>query len=397
LAFDALEPLEPEPDALANQGQLGLERSRVAAPRAQRQYHSVAPETRLVARSLEPRWEAKLRAVEVVEPQDQTWRQPHPAESTAAERHEILAIGENLPAVWQAPTTTMADRKHLLRLSIKPVRVDRHRVGGKWWFQSTWQTGASSRQALTRYDIGDQASGDGEQLETRTRQLHAAQHPDKHIAARRKAAGSRPPDGGTCRFQNSGHLGQRWGLVKINAGAMTPARFRGGAGADTIRGILQPLSVSKAPVQRWRQEGRLQGRQQGPYMPSRFYLTQAQLQPLREPVKRSGDPAATRAECAQVEPAGDADGSPHLAVSVTSVILAGYREPGSYPAGGHYEAIEQGFRARVLSPLLGAIRWRRRVGRCPHGGVGSSVAPVAPALSRRDKLGVSCGVKVPVG
>jgi hypothetical protein len=248
LAFDALEPLEPEPDALANQGQLGLERSRVAAPRAQRQYHSVAPETRLVARSLEPRWEAKLRAVEVVEPQDQTWRQPHPAESTAAERHEILAIGENLPAVWQAPTTTMADRKHLLRLSIKPVRVDRHRVGGKWWFQSTWQTGASSRQALTRYDIGDQASGDGEQLETRTRQLHAAQHPDKHIAARRKAAGSRPPDGGTCRFQNSGHLGQRWGLVKINAGAMTPARFRGGAGADTIRGILQPLSVSKAPV-----------------------------------------------------------------------------------------------------------------------------------------------------
>jgi hypothetical protein len=115
-------------------------------------------------------------------------------------------------------------------------------------------------------------------------------------------------------------------------------------------------------------------------MPSRFYLTQAQLQPLREPVKRSGDPAATRAECAQVEPAGDADGSPHLAVSVTSVILAGYREPGSYPAGGHYEAIEQGFRARVLSPLLGAIRWRRRVGRCPHGCRGSPVAPVAPAL-----------------
>jgi hypothetical protein len=40
----------------------------------------------------------------------------------------------------------------------------------------------------------------------------------------------------------------------------------------------------------------------------------------------------------------------------------------------------KGFRERVLPTLFGAIRWRRRVGRCPHGCAGSPVAPLDPAL-----------------
>lgn len=296
LALDALAHLERETDALEKQWQLRLERSRFEAQRAQRQYHSVEPENRLVARSLEQLWEEKLRAVEAVEQQYQTWRQTHPAEITAEERQEILAIGEDLPAVWQAATTTMADRKHLLRLIIKNVIVDRHRVRGKLWFQINWQTGASSAHELTRYDIGYQAYGDGEQIEKRIRQLHAEHHTDKQIAARLNAEGYRTTHGGTFRFQNIWHLRQRWGLVNIKAGEMTPDRLHWSDGAYTILGIMQAVSVSKDTVHRWRKEGRLQGCQQGPYMPWRFHLTQEQLQTLRAQVKRRGDPAATRSE-----------------------------------------------------------------------------------------------------
>jgi hypothetical protein len=39
----------------------------------------------------------------------------------------------------------------------------------------------------------------------------------------------------------------------------------------------------------------------------------------------------------------------------------------------------KGFRERVLHTLVGVIRWRRRVGRCRHGGVGSQVVPLAQA------------------
>ena len=40
----------------------------------------------------------------------------------------------------------------------------------------------------------------------------------------------------------------------------------------------------------------------------------------------------------------------------------------------------KGFRERVLHTLFGVIRWRRRVGRCPHGGAGSPVAPLDQVL-----------------
>ena len=40
-----------------------------------------------------------------------------------AYRQEILALGEDLPRLWQADTTTPADRKYLLRLVIKEVML----------------------------------------------------------------------------------------------------------------------------------------------------------------------------------------------------------------------------------------------------------------------------------
>jgi hypothetical protein len=35
------------------------------------------------------------------------------------ERGRILSLADDLPALWQAPTTTVIERKHLLRLLIK--------------------------------------------------------------------------------------------------------------------------------------------------------------------------------------------------------------------------------------------------------------------------------------
>ena len=126
--------MEQEYATLRRQCELRLKRAQYEAERAHRQYNAVEPENRLVARTLERAWEEKLRAVEQVEQEYQAWLQQHRLELTSRNREDILALGEDLPALWHAPTTTPADRKQIVRLLIKEVILDQGRERGKVWF-----------------------------------------------------------------------------------------------------------------------------------------------------------------------------------------------------------------------------------------------------------------------
>jgi hypothetical protein len=296
LAVDALEQLELEAKALDTQWQLRLERVRFEAHRAQRQYQAVEPENRLVARHLEQLWEEKLRGVEATEQEYTTWRHEHRAEITAEERHAILAIGENLSSVWYAPTTTMADRKHLLRLVVKEIIADQRRLPGKLWFQINWQTGAGSTHEIVRYGVSYHHYIDGQRIEARIRQLYAARKTDKQIAATLNAEGYRTTRGGAFNPQTVWLLRKGWNLASVKVGEMTADGLRWRDGAYTIRGVMLALGVEKSTVHRWVQQGRLHGHHDGPYMPWRFTLTQHQLRTLRRRVRRKGRSAATLAQ-----------------------------------------------------------------------------------------------------
>lgn len=72
-----------------------------------------------------------------------------------------------------------------------------------------------------------------------------------------------------------------------------------------------------------------------------------------------------------------------LAVRLLEEVLTGRAyQPETWPVcsscGRRLQS--KGFRERVLHTLFGVIRWRRRVGRCPHGCAGSQVAPLDRAL-----------------
>jgi hypothetical protein len=101
--------------------------------RAERQYQAVEPENRLVARSLEKQWEEQLRAVETVEKEYQVWKSSRSGIFTQADREAIVALGSDLPTLWQAPTTTNEERKQMLRLVIREVIVDSKRANGQVW------------------------------------------------------------------------------------------------------------------------------------------------------------------------------------------------------------------------------------------------------------------------
>ena len=115
--------------------ELRLERARYDAARAERTFHHCEPENRLVARSLEHRWEEALKALTEAEAalaSAQTAVAPLPP------RRELEALATDLPRLWAAPTTSHKDRKRLLRTVVVDVTLksapgnDQVQVGIRW-------------------------------------------------------------------------------------------------------------------------------------------------------------------------------------------------------------------------------------------------------------------------
>jgi DNA invertase Pin-like site-specific DNA recombinase len=114
---------EDERAALDRHWRQRTERARYAADRARRQYQLADPENRLVTRQLEADWEAALAEAGRLETGYQRFAEQVPAVLSAAEREAIRSLAADLPAVWNAPTTTQADRKELLRILVDDVTV----------------------------------------------------------------------------------------------------------------------------------------------------------------------------------------------------------------------------------------------------------------------------------
>src|SRR5215510_5752826 len=128
-----------------------LEQARYEARHAERRYKAVDPDNRVVARTLEREWEARLQDLDEVERQYADARRTRHVDLTAADRAALRDIARDLPAVWNAPTTSAAERKAMLRLVIEvvslepidiPVRSTRVRV--------QWKSGALDDQAIER-------------------------------------------------------------------------------------------------------------------------------------------------------------------------------------------------------------------------------------------------------
>jgi DNA invertase Pin-like site-specific DNA recombinase len=122
-ATDVVEIIEQQDAALEQQWKLRLEKARYEAKRAERQYDACEPENRVVARSLETRWNDKLIELAKLESEYEDMRRARRLELSDIERRRILELAENLPRLWRANTTTDRDRKLLLRMLIKEIGV----------------------------------------------------------------------------------------------------------------------------------------------------------------------------------------------------------------------------------------------------------------------------------
>src|SRR3954463_4712848 len=123
VSWQIAEDLELERNDLRRQWRQRLERARYEIDRARRQYDAVEPENRLVARTLERRWEEALAAEQRLTAEYERFQARQPMPLTARERQEIARLATDVPALWCAPTTTAADRPAIARLMLERVVV----------------------------------------------------------------------------------------------------------------------------------------------------------------------------------------------------------------------------------------------------------------------------------
>jgi len=127
-----------------------LERAGFACDRARRQYQLAEPENRLVARQLEREREAALAERAHLGEEYQRYQRARPARLSAAELAAIRALASDIPALWAAPTTTIADRKPLLRAVVESVQVTADGATERVHAAITWAGGQQTHAGLRR-------------------------------------------------------------------------------------------------------------------------------------------------------------------------------------------------------------------------------------------------------
>lgn len=203
-ALEALHRRDREADAVRRQRQLALEQARFEADRVRRQYDAVDPENRLVAATLEHRWNEALHLVQQREQELDALQAVDPV-PTEARRRTLLALAEDLPTVWHHPASSPALKKRLLRAVLKEIVVSR--VDQRLRLVLHWQGGDHTELEIVKNRPGLHRWKTDVAIEQMVRAL-ARLMPDARLAALLNRLGQRTAKGfawtrnRVCTFRN---------------------------------------------------------------------------------------------------------------------------------------------------------------------------------------------------
>jgi DNA invertase Pin-like site-specific DNA recombinase len=193
LSLQAQQQIHHERERLHRHWQQRRERARQEAQRAERQYQAVEPENRLVARTLEQRWEEALRQECALQEEYERFLQEQPRQLSADETARIQALASDLPALWHAAETTAAERKEIVRLLVERVvvhvRADSERVA----VAIAWRGGLTTNHEIVRSVTRYASLGAYPRLLERIRQLRQDGHTIAQVAEQLNQEGYRTP------------------------------------------------------------------------------------------------------------------------------------------------------------------------------------------------------------
>jgi DNA invertase Pin-like site-specific DNA recombinase len=284
ISLATLEEIEERSRQIERQWQLRRERAQYEADLARRRFCAVEPENRLVARMLEREWNEKLAAVDALEREHAALPPLTTSLGNPAERERILALAQDLPAVWRAPTTTQVERKQLLRFLIKDVTLTRGpttiQIGVRW------QTEAVTSLSIPRPSRSPDRRRTDAAVVERIRTLAPGQT-DQQIASVLNAQGRHAGMGGVftaskvqwIRYTYAIPTGCPEGPAACPTGQRSDGRY-------TAKAAAALLNVDVSTIAAWCQAGRLDAIRAQPHGPRWIALPPETIAALRKPVKR---------------------------------------------------------------------------------------------------------------
>jgi hypothetical protein len=106
LAFQALISPEERDTAIAARWRRRIERTRYDADLTERRYAAVDPGNRLIASTLEQRWNDAMQRLLELEAELANFERQTLRTITAEQKRQILQLASDFPQLWTAPSTT---------------------------------------------------------------------------------------------------------------------------------------------------------------------------------------------------------------------------------------------------------------------------------------------------
>jgi excisionase family DNA binding protein len=238
---------------------LELERARYEADRCARQYQTVEPENRLVARTLEKRWNDALDHVRALEAENAELARG--TEAVTSEEHERLRrLAVDLPSLWNHPSAPFDLKKRMLRIIIREIVVFVQKQTLRVLIH--WQGGQHTELELRKRRAGEHRYALPPETVTLIREL-AQRMSDKQIAAQLNRLGIKTGKGHTWTRTRVGNF-RTIHTIPNYSGAEHQAR-----GELSVEETASRLGVSYSTVQRLIRRGRLPARQicsRGPWI-----------------------------------------------------------------------------------------------------------------------------------
>ena len=160
-ALQAIENLQGAGGERVHQKELALQQARYEVGRAQCQYDAVDPLNRLVAGELERRWNEALKFQSQLEEELAVLQREQTGPLSDATRAELLALGDDLPQLWDHPNSPAEFKKRILRTILKEiiasangniVRLVLHWQGGDHTELTLEKTGTGKHRYVTDTD-----------------------------------------------------------------------------------------------------------------------------------------------------------------------------------------------------------------------------------------------------
>lgn len=252
--------------------ELAAERARYHAERAQRQFDAVEPENRLVARTVEAAWEQRLADQRQAEADLARQRARKPAMLSEEETAWLRRAGADLRATFNADTTTVRDRKQLLRAIIGEVVLTIDRTARTAHVRIIWQGGATTEFTMTLTKTGGHFRTTEEDTVDLVRRL-AADYDDTTIALILSRQRRTTATGLSFTKSRVKSLRVSRGIPAYTPPEVTP-QDEDDVVIATVQQSEQLLGISKATIYRWLRDGLITGEQLTAGAPWRIRIDQ---------------------------------------------------------------------------------------------------------------------------